>query len=1026
MNLLEEVGKSDFKFGKEIEKVRVALNGSGNGLITKLADGLRQFIGYDSQSSTTPIITGGGIVPANVAKHQVCNAVLNFVIRFLEGLCVIKELKEDSSRNIVLEVIGKLRKCVGTGQVPKGFKELVEGIGNKVKQGFDSKVKQSGMTNDGVLNTVFTALKDIIEKSFKTEHSTHNVQNETQNVTSYIDAVKVEEDGNGTFTSLNDKLKTLFGRDIIKPSSSTLSDNEALTIESLTGDIQGVTNAARALNNEIHSIHANTNKMHFLPNAAVFTAVRDAATAFIAEIQTKAYMSFYNGAQNRGVNVQCAKIFLGCLPLYYQALTYIYWGCHEKGGVWRNLTLAGGDLKSYFDSQGFLPLYVDRNKRGAHIADSALKGFTEFGIAATSSLKDSNSPYVKFTKELQETVKTEQQTNLSSKCPLSALYHGASCYFRHQQIATTKSAGGAPKTIREMLYFLGALQFSPQYDAFDKYVTSHFQTMAGSHSQDDSDLKLQVAVSGSSKTGETLSAADLKSYLASTFHLASAFIGFIQEPSTSGEPWLHSLFSNSQFNLSIPSCGPGIFSVLSNYTYALQFQLSFLYIQCRNTYTVGCGWNQCTFGQKINESLQNNIVASHICPTGCTSGEQHSSGDHGQGLCKHDKCGEAGGKPSPLQAFLTDRLKGFSRGQPSDPSSHLAFCSGSLCHVPMGFESHLRADDKYQGSHISLALGSFCGGSTTPLRQLSEKLGCLTKRTPRTLGDVFGFTWHLMGQLAKTLNNVRDAQWFGELQDKLPFSYQLKNDSGQKLQTFVGTAHTNSHDTADLTSLYSPKCKEKGNNCGPYLYPLTYSDGATYAPAHAAVYLSWVLYLTDELYESLQEFLDTFNGHACKNCTHRCAHSTASPCSCPSVVDCADVLPLLYRHGFRFLSAFTLKGMHYEKVSPKKVYKQTAETKRTCQQFRSQLQSVITGEPLSSLLTSIDDFLFVFRYYFLSNLSGFWSIYICLILYTFFFLLDTLHLRSHLKLTSSHMVPPLSLLTSGKPLPITKLAYLRQ
>ncbi|GIX61411.1 variant erythrocyte surface antigen-1 family protein [Babesia caballi] len=239
----------------------------------------------------------------------------------------------------------------------------------------------------------------------------------------------------------------------------------------------------------------------------------------------------------------------------------------------------------------------------------------------------------------------------------------------------------------------------------------------------------------------------------------------------------------------------------------------------------------------------------------------------------------------------------------------LATCSGYLCHVPMGFNPNdLRAESNAntQGSHISVTLEAFCGGFNTPLRQLSEKLGCLTKRTPRSLGDLFGFTWHLNGQLSNTLSDFNDAQWFSDLKVQLPFSYQLTSESGQKLKTFVGTMHTNSHKTADLYSLYNITCS--GTNCGPYLSPLTLSPDA----------------------------------------------------------------------------------------------------------------------PLAKLLESIDSFLYLFRYYFLSNLSGFWSIYVCIILYTFFFLLDTLHLCSHLSLTSSHVVPALALLTSGKPLSITKLTYIGQ
>ncbi|GIX61349.1 variant erythrocyte surface antigen-1, alpha subunit [Babesia caballi] len=488
-----------------------------------------------------------------MAKYQVCNAVLNFVIRFFEGLCGINV--ESPNKNGVAKIIATLRSCVGTGKVPQGFSQLVDAIKGKVEEGFDKKIKQSNQT--GKLNTVFTRLKDINA----TEEGV-SISGETTAVENFLSQVErtLETNNSGYFATYCDKLKKLLENNELK--DNTQQNSSALTYQKLQSDITGVTAATTNLNNDIRSINTNTDKKHLIPNAAVFSAVRDAAKSFIAELQAKAYMSFYNQSEN-------------------------------PQAKW---------------SQGFLSPYVDTNKRGAQIASSAFSGFTEFGTAATS-LSSSKSSYASFTKELQKNV-TTNGNNLSSDCPLSALFYGASYYFRYQQITTAKSAGGTPKTIREMLYFLAALQFSPQYDAFDGYVTEYFKTLTGNKSGEDFELKLQVADSGitskpgSTSSSDTLSAADLKSYLASTFVLPPSLLGWLQghSASISDEPWLHSLFSNSQLNLSIPSSGPGIFGALSNYAYALQFQLHFLYQQCSNTYTVGCGWNQCTFGKDMNKS----------------------------------------------------------------------------------------------------------------------------------------------------------------------------------------------------------------------------------------------------------------------------------------------------------------------------------------------------------------------------------------------------------------------------------------
>ncbi|GIX63612.1 variant erythrocyte surface antigen-1 family protein [Babesia caballi] len=921
--------------------------------------------------------------------------------------------------------------------MPTGFGNLVDAIKGKVEQGFDKKIGHSGMKNNGKLNTVFTALKGIIVK-FQHEHDTHNVDGDTENVQNYLDAVntKLLDDGSTNFKDLNDKLKMLF--DDLK--SKADDQSTPLDASSLTSHIGNVTTYADKVKSDIGNIKAQ-DKFKNYANAAVFTAVRDAATAFIAELQTKAYTSYYDKADWSNVSGRseiektCAQIFLGCLPLYYQALTYIYWRCHEKGGGWRNLTLAGGDLRSYFDSQGLLSIFVESSRTGAHIADSALKKFSEF----TQGMREaSSSPftYYTFTKELHKKVK-ENGGELPKTCPLSALYHGASCYFQCQQIKVADKAFNTPKTIREMLYFLAALQFSPQYDAFDSYVTEYFKAVTGSQSGDDSDLKLQVADSGISTEatvksgGNTLSAADIKDYLTETSMYSMSALGILQGAGASmkaEEPWLHELFCNSQFHLSYSS-GPAIFHTLAKYTYALQFQLSFLFSMCANN-GMKCGWQECTYGKDIKGS--GNSLQSHIC-TGFKC--QQENCDHkSSGNCKHndygdnDSCGQSG-SPSPLQAFLTGALPSFRLSTSSTPKHMSDHPQGALCHVPMGFQAnHLRSIGN--GARVYLVLKSICGNFSSPLRQLCEKLGCLTKRTPRSLGDLFGFTWHLKGQLFPKGNqgNITDAEWLKVLIQYTPFSNNLIKDHGDKLKTFVGSNHT-SHGNSpnDLTALHSYRCNQQQQTCGPYLSPLTISNGATFGkPApYASTYLSWMVYLTDDLQTGLQELLDEFKNIDCKasGCrkaasgTQACStphqpgtHGTnTDACSCDSVLHCGGVLPLLYRHGFQFMDAKDLK-----------------DNSKSCTKFSTQLSNVLAeGAPLAKLLESIDEFLYLFRFYFFYNQSAFWTVYICLILYTLFFLLDTLHLRSHLKLTS-HTLPPLALLTSGQPLPITKLTYITQ
>ncbi|GIX64262.1 variant erythrocyte surface antigen-1 family protein [Babesia caballi] len=1097
VELLQEVQESDSNLGAEqFVKVIQALNDAGeNGLIGKLAEGLQQFIGYDPSNQSFQIgssrvgkITGGGIAPSNIATHRLCDATIAFTIGVLESLSRDRSIKNDmGNKQKVENVISELNSAFGKS-VDDGLKGVAQRI-NTLTQ----------VTGSNAVEKAVQAVGKAFESKLSSAEN-NSAKTLADKVGQYLDEVFTDRNFGGSANQVTAKLQALF--------QSFTTDDTVYDAIKLSTQIDGVKDQLSP------------------PRTSGFAKpiLEAGKSAFIRQLGNKnKYKSYYDNPstakwpQNNEEQKRCAKIFLGCLPLYYQALTYIYWGCNEKGGRWGNLTLAGGALKSYFDSQGLLPTFVESSRTGAHIADSALKGFSEFGKAASPPLSSSPFTYASFAEKLQEKVK-ENSGNFFTECPLSALFYGASCYFQCQQITKTTSAGGTPKTIREMLYFLAALQFSPQYDKFDKYVTEYFKEIVPDSkskpdNRSDFELKLQVAdsgitsIPGSPSSTDTLSAADLKSYLTSTFLLPPSLLGVIQDHSASGEagsdPWLHSLFSNSQFNLSIPSSGTGLFNALSNYAYALQFQLSFLYIQCRNTYTVECGWRDCRFGKDINKGSTNPVL-SHICKAyNCGDNNVNCShnGTGGSSSCSHNAknkgCGDVNGTPSPLQAFLTDNLKGFSRGHPLDPSTHLAFCSGPMCHVPMGFSRALTKDPNATGWYIYYLLDHFCSRPYSPLRQLCEKLGCLTKRTPMTLGDVFGFIWtlnyqlfnnaeimqSLKGALNQKPTNVDDfittfislyqvplqsspgnsglVKSLQTMAHRVPFLYQLfmvgqndflptklfnlaqhchKWDGGQLKHTSHDTSSSGCSNPNDLWSLYQPvsaapssgtdtQAACRNAQCGGYLYPLTHSAGATYAPVHASVYLSWLAYLTDDFHEWFQNLLDEFknidckvsgcrgtNGKSCSEPHAPGTHGSDQSCQCDSVVHCGGVLPVLYRHGFSFHNAYSLKGgMHG-----------SDPTKRSCQQFNKQLTAVLAqneNTPLFKLLTTIDDFLYLFRFYFVYNLFTFWIMYLCIVLYIYFLRVDLLHIRSHMHLPSSHSVAPIAPLTTGKAADLTKLKY---
>ncbi|GIX62717.1 variant erythrocyte surface antigen-1 family protein [Babesia caballi] len=1058
-NLLTEV--KDFGPGlstHDFKKIKEALStsGSGNGLITKLADGLQRFIGYEDRKNG--LIRLAGIGRANDPLERLRDAVLGFWLGALSQVSGLLRSKQEDKRKVDA-VIGKIYKGFGGGS--KGVNDVVSAVA-----GLSSTVKAQEVQGvDKILEALKVGISDL-----KTNLSSSELKTLGENVEKYLKAVLENVKGNaGTANSEVSTLATQLPAVVNKLKSQTnkpidLGDSGIKTqLDAVNGNQNG---SNTQLGNLIKKGEIGDAKAKNIVNAVWY------ATSYFVDVLKTAYTSSYPSTstwQSVGGNqATCAKIFLACLPLIFNGLSYLYWKfSHEHG--WKTMTLGSPEPKVFMGIMTDKSRLFNGNKSATEIVSTAFQKFKEFNSATSNG---STTSYVDFLRNFKNKSLTTWQQGSSTTAAndnfLSGLYLCSTSYFSHQHQKRAASAR-PPSSIREMLYWLMGLTATPQFGDLLKHI----------HNVIGSDFR--VAVSGSSRNDDTLTADQVTSYILSTCYTSPSVLNVIQgsvpPKESNDEPWLYDLYSNAAFPFKYPSSGAALFYALADYTYALQFQLSFLYKQCEYSYDNGCGWFYCGYGSEILPNGSGSAVTSHLCE-GFKCGEKHltckhdgTNGGQSTEACKHDqdglgqKCG-TGGNNSPLQAFLTDKLNGLCRKHPGI-SSHLAVCSGSLCHVPMGFTAdNLRNSStlKVQGGHILNALKPFCGSSTTPLRQLCGTLTCLSKRVPKSLGELFGFYWQVTEQLFsgvkkedrdptssltgaistlfQKLTTIESNLLYNTLSDNvksigshffgLSWHCHRKRDWKTVTRSSGGTYcndHTNSKKACDLMSLYDSECTENSATCGKYLEPLGISFGATFANNYAFAYLSWAAYLTDDLYESLQEFLDTFNDLKCTGCKNNCnshssrSHGSQNSCHCRSVVECSDVLPHLYASGFSFHNAHWLRGRTYEKQEKKW---STDDRLRTCASFHSQLQSVISGNPLSNLLTSIDTFLFQFRYYFLSNLSGFWTIYTGLILYTFFFLLDTLHLRSHLKLTSSHTVPPLALLTSGKPLPLTKLTYIGQ
>ncbi|GIX65238.1 variant erythrocyte surface antigen-1 family protein [Babesia caballi] len=1040
--LLDSVKETDAVFSKELAQVRQALDGSsGTNLITKLAEGLQQFIGYGDGNKAIIKHSDNGIGASNDPLERLQDAVLGFLIEVIKRLHG-KTMLTATSGGSVQGIIEALQKALMKDPT-KTFESVVKtdlhlNGANGAKDVVEKLKKVSDFKKNSV-NALAPAFKTYVDDVLT------QVKNTANNGSSEVGELK---DNLGTLLtnlqSQNDKTPFNFGDKFV-------DDQKPLKTQ-----LDAVVNANSELSGKLGGLNGSQTAQ------ALCTAVYRGTDEFLWQLQ-KGYKSYYHGttvdtskwdSDNIGEAKTCAQIFLGCIPLIYHCLTQFYWLCNETSRGWDKYPFSGGGLRNLMVALGYGDAFLG-GSTGKTVMEAVALKFNELSTAGNATSK----PYPEFLTELTTSFNNAftSSSNLTNHT-IPALYHVATLYFRHQHGRNTEKTRPPPSSIRDMLYWLSGLQFSPQYDSLQTQISSVFRNLIGKPgTNDDAQLSLPVADSSkSSITPDTLSPTDLKGYLTMTCLYSPMVLGRLQRPGAStgiNEPYLHYLFGNGM-SFAYPS-GAALMSKLSEYAYALQFQLSFLTQKCSTNFDDGCVWRHCRFGKDI-EPKRNSLtnVSSHLCHAGCTHGSAGSSSQ-----CSHNdtKCGSQG-KASPLQAFLTDKLHGFRRGHPSDPSSHLASCSRSLCHVPMGFKAEYLRETPGYGYHVFYPLLFYSSDHTRPLRLLSDKLHCNSNYTPRSLGDMLGFYLHLTRQvfnkrsedLSEYVTKLLKPQHpsraglliFESLEDSIVelgsalhgvvrHCHNKKGGSGIEHIGVSGTkcSHSPSNSTpADLWSLFAlvdnprkyPNCVTS-KKCGAYLSPLTRSYGSTFgkSAAFASTYLSWVSYLADDFKERLEALLTDFRNITCTECKPqndgKCSctkgqHGTNS-CKCDSVVSCSGVLPLFYEHGFNFLNVQSLSG----KVST------NGDTKRTCQQFHSQLQNVITGDPLHTLLLAVDSFLYAIRWEFFAKISGFWSIYICLILYTFFFLLDTLHLRSHLKLAASHTFPPLALLTSGRVLSLTQL-----
>ncbi|GBE61903.1 ribosome binding protein [Babesia ovata] len=377
---------------------------------------------------------------------------------------------------------------------------------------------------------------------------------------------------------------------------------------------------------------------------------------------------------------------------------------------------------------------------------------------------------------------------------------------------------------------------------------------------------------------------------------------------------------------------------LRDYVYACCHQLAFLKSQCSRDQLNG-GWQDCRYGSNVSSPK------------------------------------------SPLQVFLTDAPASKFKTDPFDPCD---ICLKSR--VNMGFTKEDLPEKLETGKHISTILSPTCGGED-PLLTLCSYLTCLTRRTPRTTGELvsffhnFGNELHDVSLKLSPLGSALSSPHYG-----CPEWDRLGAEDLQAVKDIRGSDPPNSnHDKVHAKTLSTLLgCGIDNVQCPQLMKPITYRAYALYSSSFVHHYLSWVVHLPDRLWDSLVKLHCDLKDLQCHDSNSKSLHQ------------CADALPLLYSHG----------------ITPPDGALQSS---LSCSEIISKLEQVVNGKPIADLMTAMDTFLYRIRAPFLYTIVALWLTATLYILHLLLYRMDVLRIRSHLLTTrASHLIDVKALLAGSR------------
>ncbi|GBE60926.1 ribosome binding protein, putative [Babesia ovata] len=497
------------------------------------------------------------------------------------------------------------------------------------------------------------------------------------------------------------------------------------------------------------------------------------------------------------------------------------------------------------------------------------------------------------------------------------------------QLTILQPSKVTPRTVREMLYWIAGLRHSAFYNGLEKYIAHSIKNLTEDAAASSSDMDtLQLAAFPDPILVKNVT----KALRLSCQYSVIALMG-IQGLNDPGTAYMSGHYKTiPQFEYSADPAR--LLCQLRDYVYACYHQLTFLKVQCSREQSHG-GWKDCQYGNNVPKS--------------------------------------------PLQAFLTDAADSKFKTDPFDPRD---ICRKSR--VNMGFTKEDLPATHETGNVLLTILSPTCGGDD-PLLTLSSYLTCLTRRTPRTTGELVSFFHNFGNELHKLppqLSPLGSA--LSQPHDNCPDWDHLEADDLKVIKDARGSGpptaiHDKDH-AKTLSTLLG--CDITNAQCPQLMKPITYRAYALYSSSFVHHYLSWVVHLTDRLWESLTKLHCDFEKLQC-------------PGSKP-LHQCPEALPLLYSHGF---------------TPPEG----TSKPSLTCSELVAKLEQVANGQPIAKLMTAMDLFLYRIRAPFLYTVFTLWLTATLYIVHALLFRLDVLRIRSHLLSSkASHLIDVKALLTKGR------------